>query len=276
MITVQELIDERSLGLEGIAGLSGSSRKITWAHAVDLPDPWKWIAAGNLVMTTGIGLPNHPPDQIAWLEKLAQSNASALVVARQPEAPELSRDMLEAADRLMFPVIPASFELEFVKLSRYVIENVLQAQRERFRASEQLFETYATALREEPDMSKRLTILADRLRLGLEIEDADSGAIIVSSHRLPPENEINPVVTERIAIAGRTKANLIMYRRAGETLQDPLLVRSLLGLLEIELERIMLDRDRQRKEGADLLRSLLQLRFPQIFGMRIRELAATG
>ncbi|PVX73171.1 PucR family transcriptional regulator [Paraburkholderia unamae] len=258
MITVQELLDTESLKLTAIAGLSGLTRTITWAHAVDLPDPWRWITGGNLVMTTGAGVPREASDQIIWLEKLASSHASALVVARRADAPELSREMLDAADRLMFPVLEASFELEFVQLSKHVIESVLQAQRERFRASEQLFETYAAALREVPDMAGRLTVLSDRLRLGLAIEDARSGSIIVSSNPLPTSVETDPVFVERVAIGGRAKADLVIHRRDAQAMQDPLLVRSLLGLLAIELERMMIDRDKLREEGAALLRSLLK------------------
>lgn len=276
MITVQELLDTESLKLTALAGLSGLMRTINWAHAVDLPDPWRWIAPGNLVMTTGVGLPRNASDQIAWLEKLAQSNASALVVARQPDAPELSREMLDAADRLMFPVLAGSFELEFVQLSKHVIESVLQAQRERFRASEQLFETYATALREVPDMAGRLTVLSDRLRLGLAIEDARSGSIIVSSGRLPSADEMTAVFVERVAIGGRARANLVIYRRDAQALEDPLLVRSLLGLLEIELERMMIDRDNLRKEGAALLRSLLKGEAEYSFRPMLERRGLTG
>ncbi|SAL00885.1 DNA-binding protein [Caballeronia pedi] len=258
MITVQELLDTKSLNLTVLGGSTGLMRTINWAHAVDLPDPWRWIAAGNLVMTTGVGLPRNASDQVTWLEKLARSNASALVVARQADAPDLSREMLDAADRLMFPVLAASFELEFVQLSRHVIESVLQAQRDRFRASEQLFETYAAALREVPDMAGRLTVLSDRLRLGLAIEDAGSGSIIVSSGALLSSDETHPAFVERVAIGGRARANLVICRRDAEALQDPLLVRSLLGLLEIELERMMIDRDNLRKEGAALWRNLLR------------------
>jgi purine catabolism regulator len=65
MITVQELLDTQSLKLTALAGLSGLMRTITWAHAVDLPDPWGWIAAGNLVMTTGAGVPRNASDCLA-------------------------------------------------------------------------------------------------------------------------------------------------------------------------------------------------------------------
>jgi purine catabolism regulator len=255
MLTVHDLINIDVLGLHAIAGQDGTNRLITWAHTVDLPDPWRWVSPGDLVMTTGGGIPTAPDDQVAWLEQLVQSNASALVFAPKADAPALSGAMLEAADRLLFPILSGSFELEFVKLSHYVIESVLHAQRERFNASERLFQTYAEALREEPDLAGRLTILAESLGLYMLIEDAVSGACIVenrSAHNLPTE------WVERVAIPGRSRTNLVISRKEARTVVDPILVRSLVGLLSIELERLMISRDLQRDEGAALIRGLLE------------------
>ncbi|MFR0687807.1 PucR family transcriptional regulator [Enterobacterales bacterium AE_CKDN230030158-1A_HGKHYDSX7] len=255
MLTVQDLIDIQALKLQAVAGLSGTSRLITWAHAVDLPDPWRWISPGDLVMTTGLGMPTAADQQLHWLEQLVQSNASALVYAPRPGAPNLSARLLKAADRLLFPVLRASFELEFNKLSHHVIESVLQAQRERFNASERLFQTYADALRKEPGMAGRLSILATTLDLSLAIEDAVSGRTVVESCT---PHQPSPAQVERIPIGGRTRANLVLARRAERPLGDPILVRSLVGLLGVELERLMIHRDTQREEGAALLRSLLE------------------
>lgn len=258
MICVRELLEAPSLGLTGLAGMAGDVRLITWAHTVDLPDPWRWIAPGNLVMTTGAGLPQEGQAQALWLERLAQAHASALVVACAPAAPALSRELLEAAERLRFPVLAASFELEFVKLSRHVIGSVLQTQRERFKASERLFQAYAEALRAQPDPPGRLAALAAHLRLELEIEDAGSGAILIAG-LVPQGGGAAPAQqAERVPLGGRTRANLVIRRRgAGDAApEDPLLVRTLVGLLGVELERLMIHRDTQREEGAALLRSL--------------------
>ncbi|MFJ4458401.1 PucR family transcriptional regulator [Pseudomonas sp. NPDC089392] len=254
MLTVQDLIDIELLKLQAVAGAAGTGRLITWAHTVDLPDPWRWVSPGDLVMTTGVGLPSAPAAQVSWLEQLVQSNPSALVVAPRADAPALSSELLAAADRLLFPVLHGSFELEFVKLSHYVIESVLQAQRERFNASERLFQTYADALRKAPDMAGRLAILADTLGLDLAIEDAPSGVSVVETRQA---GQMAPERVERIPIAGRARANLLMARKGSRTQDDSILVRSLVGLLGVELERLMIHRDQQREEGAALLRSLL-------------------
>ncbi|CAM3773947.1 Transcriptional activator PmfR [Pseudomonas reidholzensis] len=256
MLTVQDLLAIESLKLHAAAGLAGAGRIIAWAHTVDLPDPWRWVSPGDLVMTTGLGLPADGDSQVEWLERLVQSNASALVVAPQANAPALSQAMLDAADRLLFPLLHASFELEFVKLSHHVIESVLRAQRERFNASERLFQTYADALREVPDLDGRLSVLGNTLDLNLAIEDTVSGDTIVATTAI---NHDTSEAMESIPIGGRTRANLVMSRRKKRTVEDSILVRSLVGLLGVELERLMIQRDMQREEGATLLRSLLEL-----------------
>lgn len=252
MITVEGLVGIRSLGLSYLAGAVGGHRLVTWAHAVDLPDPWCWVAAGNLVMTVGTGLPRDPAGQRAWLGKLADINASALVVARSSAAPEISPEMLAAADERMFPILHASFELEFVKLSRRVIESVLQAQRDKFDASQRLFQTYAAALRDEPDMAGRLDLLGKRMGAYLQIEDAESSVPIICGKRPPPSAS-----AERIDIPGRAKAVLKIWRTAAPRSEDLFLTRALVGLLAVEIERFMIERDAQRRDGEALLRDLI-------------------
>lgn len=68
------------------------------------------------------------------------------MIARGDQAPEIHPQMRAAADSCMCPVIAASFDLDFVKLFREVIEHVLQAQRERVNAAQHLFQTCASAL----------------------------------------------------------------------------------------------------------------------------------
>ncbi len=254
MLTVQDLVAIDLLKLKVAGGAGGIGRVINWAHTVDLPDPWRWVSPGDLVMTTGVGLPEESSEQVRWLQQLVQSNASALVLAPRADAPPLSQALIDSADQLLFPVLLASFELEFVKLSHYVIESVLQGQRDRFNASEKLFQTYADALRKSPDMAGRLTILANELDMDLAIEDAVTESVIFRAVHDVNQGQ-QPL--ERIAIAGRARANLLLGRRATRTIDDSILVRSLLGLLAVEIERLMIIRDQQREEGAALLQSLL-------------------
>lgn len=254
MLTVAELVAIPGLGLSFLAGARGGHRLIGWAHAVDLPDPWRWVSAGHLIMTVGSGLPPDPDAQGDWLRRLAGCKASALVIARHPQAPPIHPQLLAAAEDCLFPVIAASYDLEFVKLSRRVIESVLQAQRDRFDAAQQLFQSYAAALRDAPDMAARLDLLGDRIGARLRIEDAASGLPILGGGRAIP-----PLARpERFDIPGRARAALSIWRGDGPALDDVFLIRALLGLLAVELERMLIAREADRRVGEALLRDLLR------------------
>lgn len=252
MLTVAELVAIRPLGLSFLAGAAGGHRLITWAHAVDLPDPWRWVSAGHLMMTVGSGIPRDPEEQGEWLRKLADSNASALVIAPSDQAPDVHPQMLAVADACMLPLIAASYELEFVKLSRQVIERVLQAQRDRFDAAQRLFQTYARALSEEPDIAARIDALGYRMGLHLQIEDAASGVPILPSKRAAPEQGS----VGRFEIPGRAKAALVIRRSNDQPADDIFLIRALIGLLGVELERMMIERDGLRRDGESLFQDL--------------------
>ena len=58
MITVEELVAIDALKLTYFGGETGGHRYVSWAHVCDLADPWNWVNPGDLVMTTGAGLPS--------------------------------------------------------------------------------------------------------------------------------------------------------------------------------------------------------------------------
>lgn len=86
----------------------------------------------------------------------------------------------------------------------------------------------------------------------LGIEDAVSGQSIVATHSATAQGDGQ---LERTPIAGRARTNLLVICRDRRSADDSILVRSLVGLLGVDLEHLMIHRDQQREEGAGLLRS---------------------
>lgn len=82
--------------------------------------------------------------------------------------------MLDEATDLGFPILGASFDLEFLRLARLVIESVLQAQRDRFDAGNKLFQVYTDALWESSQLDERLQIIGQKLSLNLQILDNET------------------------------------------------------------------------------------------------------
>lgn len=251
MITISHLAEHPKLGLTFIAGRQGAGRPVTWAHAVDLPDPWKWIGQGDLVMTTGAGFPASSEEQAVWMARLIEAKASGLVVALRPDAPDLSQAALQVAEDSGFSVLGASFELEFATVARVVIESALETQRHRLARSERLFSAYTELLHETKTLTERMDRLGERFGWAIEIQSEDGPNV--------PNSIQNPGVV-RMVIPGRTGSTLVVQPRDTGTqgVVDSALVHYLAGLVGLEIEREAMDRDEARAAGEELLRGLIR------------------
>ena len=125
-ITFRQLIEVPYLKLQLFAGWGGVDRDIRWAHTSELPDPSEWLDPGALVMTTGLGLPEEPEAQEAYVERLARAGLSGLLIGEKADerinAPELTPRLAAAADENSFPVLSMPYELPFANVARVVAE----------------------------------------------------------------------------------------------------------------------------------------------------------
>ncbi|MHB1468270.1 MAG: PucR family transcriptional regulator ligand-binding domain-containing protein, partial [Solirubrobacteraceae bacterium] len=119
-LTVRELTEVPYLRTRIFAGRAGSDRAIAWAHSIELPRPWEWIEAGDLLMTVGLGLPAEPAAQATYVENLAIAGASALTIGEDMGAPPPSELMIDAAERAALPLLFTAYEVPFVQISRLV------------------------------------------------------------------------------------------------------------------------------------------------------------
>ncbi len=100
-------------------------RRILWAHHTDNPSPWDWHDPGDLVLTSGVIVPVAAEDQVRFVERMAQADLCGLVVGETPlspghTTPELSPQMIAAADHLGFPILVAEYSVPYVRLVRTV------------------------------------------------------------------------------------------------------------------------------------------------------------
>ncbi len=121
MLTVHDLVANPTLRTRVVAGSSGIDRELTWAHSIELPEPWVWMGNGELLMTTGQNFPADPAGQVDFIRRLDSSGISGLALAEKMAAP-LTADAAVEADRLGFPVLETAYEVPFVLVARAVSE----------------------------------------------------------------------------------------------------------------------------------------------------------
>ncbi|MDF3312446.1 PucR family transcriptional regulator [Rhodococcus koreensis] len=259
MISVDQLTAIPSLGLRYLAGESGGARLVTWAHACDLPDPWLWFESGDLVMTTGGGLPDGPAEQSEWMAHLIDSQVSALVIARGPGTPDVTAELLTVADRRGFPVLSASFDLQFVTLARTVIESAVESERQRLTTITRLYDVYWQALHARGTFADRISALEGTTGWALEVRDHDAGELVVSGRLALHQRDNRPdEPAGRVEIPIPGAGAVVLSAGAGRLpVNDRPLLQHLGGLIALELEHDAAQRDRLRASGQDLLLGLL-------------------
>ncbi len=122
-VNVGELVALPHLRLKVLAGHEGLGRRVASAHVVDFLQPWDWLDPDDLLLTSGWMIPEDAGDQADFIERLHDAGFSGLVVGedRPPDrvCPPLTESMLNAADRVGFPLLQAHYSLPW--------DNVFQA-----------------------------------------------------------------------------------------------------------------------------------------------------
>ncbi|ART68493.1 hypothetical protein BTO20_07815 [Mycobacterium dioxanotrophicus] len=258
MISVDQLVAVPSLGLRYLAGERGGSRLVTWAHACDLEDPWNWFDHGDLVMTTGGGMPADEASQCRWMTQLIESKVSALVVASSPTAPEVTQGLIDVAEAHGFPVLSAGYELHFVALARTVIESAIESERQRVTAIKRLYDVYWQSLHARSTFTERLSALEVATGWALEVREQLAGELIATGRRHYALDGTGGAVSDPVHVPIPGAGEVVLIAVADRLpVTDRPLVQHIGGLIALELEHDAAQRDRMRASGADLLSGLI-------------------
>src|SRR5215831_7116726 len=104
VIRVEDLLRSPALQLRLVAGASGTSRRVAWAHVSELEDPTPWLFGSEMIMTTGIALDRRAARQRAYLERLDDAGVACLALSEGLFVPPLTDAFLSAADERGFAV----------------------------------------------------------------------------------------------------------------------------------------------------------------------------
>ncbi|WP_330474595.1 PucR family transcriptional regulator [Terrabacter sp. C0L_2] len=120
MMTVGQLLEHAELSCSLVAGATGVDNQIRWAHLSELEDPTLWFRGKELLMTTGMALPEDAALQVAYLRRLSRIGVSGVAIGIGMHAPPLTPELLEASDDLKIPIIEVSGGVPFIAISETV------------------------------------------------------------------------------------------------------------------------------------------------------------
>lgn len=280
-ITVRGLIGIPDLRTRLLAGAGGLDREVTWAHVCELADPTEWLSGGELVMTTGLGIPEEPLAQVHYVERLAQGGLSGVMIGERMHAPPLSREMLEAADRLALPIMLTAYEVPFTAVSRMVADANQREEHARLLQTLQVYETARVAAEGAMGGAALLERLSETVGCELFVVDPVTGRSPLPDTMSAPPNLVEqlaralarrpaprPAVLRlqcgeypavSLAVPASRDAILIAVPRS-EKLADLFVLRHVAMIVALEIERTTAEHERRRRLGAELLAHMVDRR----------------
>ncbi len=126
-----------------LAGADRLDVPVRWVHAFELTDAARLLRGGELVLSTGIALPDDDVKLAAYVAELAENRTAGLAVELgRRYAGSLPRAMVSAAAAAGLPLIAFEREVPFVEITEAVHARIIDASLAELRASERLHEMF--------------------------------------------------------------------------------------------------------------------------------------
>ncbi|MBO2446837.1 PucR family transcriptional regulator ligand-binding domain-containing protein [Actinomadura barringtoniae] len=126
-----------------VAGKDRLDNRVRWVHVAEVTDIAHLLHGGELVLTTGIALPDEAAHLRTYIGELAEVGVSGLMIELgRRYASELPPALIAAAEEYQLPVVVLAHEPAFVDITESVHARILQDQMAELRASEELHEIF--------------------------------------------------------------------------------------------------------------------------------------
>lgn len=147
-----------------VAGADRLERPVRWVHVSELPDVAGMLQGGELVLTTGIALPEDREGLARYVRELDEVGVAGLVVEfGRRYFDTLPRALVHAAEQRGLPLVALRREVRFVAVTEAVHALVVNAQLEQLRVSEsvhQVFNELVVEGAEPPEVIRQVARMA--------------------------------------------------------------------------------------------------------------------
>ena len=174
-----------------VAGEERLDRPVRWVHVIEVPDAARLLRGGELVLTTGIALPDDEALLANYVSELVGVGVSALgVELGRRYTGGLPARLVAAAGEMGLPLIVFEREVAFVGITEAVHARIVDDQHEQMRVAARLHEVFTDlavagagtgeVLRQAALLAGRPVILEDLSHrvLAFEAAGADPGRLL--------------------------------------------------------------------------------------------------
>jgi purine catabolism regulator len=125
-----------------LAGAASLRRRVRWVHVLEVRDIEGLLLGGELVLTTGVGLPNEGDAIRAYVSALHEAHVSGVVLQLGDRWREAPRALVNAAEAHGLPLVALRTRVPFVAITEAVHVSIVSAQLAELRASQRLHDVF--------------------------------------------------------------------------------------------------------------------------------------
>src|SRR3954462_10293912 len=173
---------------EVVTGEDALSRRIRWAHVIEMPDPDDLLKGGELVLTTGLGAGDGAAHQRAWTRSLVAQGLAALAVELGTSWREVPAPVLRGCARAGVPVVAFHRAVRFIEITEAVHAAVLHAQFSLLRRGEEIHRRFTELILQGRGAREILAELAAAVGNPVMLEDAAHSLVYYVSG--PPGDDL--------------------------------------------------------------------------------------
>ena len=181
MLTVRDIAEAPELSLQVAAGAEGLDSTVSWLHVSELEDPTPFLAGGEFLLTTGLGVGELAVAQRSYVRRLARHQLAGLGFGvgfgfAEPPAP-----LVDEAEKLGFPVVVIPYEVPFVAITKDAVTRLVNEQLGRVTRALEVNERLAEAVLQGRGVQALVGIVSSHLGCSLVLLD-DRGRVVAERH----------------------------------------------------------------------------------------------
>lgn len=145
ILTVAEVLAMPTLRAAGptvLAGERALTRAVRWVHSAELADIAPLLREGDLLLSTGIAMPESSEELEEYAASLAETQAAGLVIELGRRWSRVPPALVEACERVALPLVTLAREVRFAAVAQAVGERIVDEQLAELREAQRVHETF--------------------------------------------------------------------------------------------------------------------------------------
>lgn len=145
LLTLADALDLdvlRSAAPEVLAGADGLARPVRWVHSTELADIAPLLRDGDLLLSTGIALPDSEDGLREFARSLSDSGAAAIVIELGRRWDAVPAVLINACEELDLPLVALHHEVRFAAIAQVIGERIVDQRLVELREAQEVHDTF--------------------------------------------------------------------------------------------------------------------------------------